>query len=99
MDEAGAELRAAFGEPRRLGVGPAPHGDLPRGDAGHGSGIGPLEWYFNEGPRAVPGDGRRRQQHATSGSRRAYPDPTDPDFVPVGIDQLFDDDEHAVATA
>ena len=26
----------------------------------------------------------------TSGSRRAYPDPTDPDYVPVGIDHVFD---------
>ena len=26
----------------------------------------------------------------TSSSRRAYPDPTDPDYVPVGIDHVFD---------
>ena len=54
------------------------------------SGIGPLEWYFNDGPFPVAGRGRRADATSVLPLRRAYPDPHDPDVVPVGIDGVFD---------
>jgi len=52
------------------------------------SGIGPLEWYFNAGPLAVDGaDGAIDASYYRLS--RAYPDPDDPEFQPLGIDGLF----------
>jgi penicillin amidase len=52
------------------------------------SGIGPLEWYFNDGPHAVPGTaGAINNTYYRFSS--AYPDPEDPAFEPVGIDRVF----------
>ena len=88
MDEAGAELRAALGEPDGWTWGRLHTATFKEATIGTGSGIGPLEWYFNRGPVAAPG-----AAGAVSASyyrlRRAYPDPTDPEFVPLAIDQLF----------
>jgi penicillin amidase len=88
MDEAGAELRATFGAPDHWSWGRLHTATFREATLGQ-SGIGPLEWYFNEGPHAVPG---------TAGAVNntyvrfmwAYPDPDDPDYVPVGIDHVFD---------
>ena len=53
------------------------------------SGIGPLEWYFNEGPRAVPGTaGAVNNTYFRYSS--AYPDPTDPDYRPGRHRPVFD---------
>ena len=88
MDEAGAELRAALGEPDGWNWGRLHTATFKEATIGTGSGIGPLEAYFNRGPVAAPG-----AAGAVSASyyrlRRAYPDPNDPEFVPLGIDQLF----------
>jgi acyl-homoserine lactone acylase PvdQ len=52
------------------------------------SGIGPLEWYFNSGPRQVQGaDGAIFNNYYQPW--RAFPDPTDPDYVPAGLDSVF----------
>ena len=53
------------------------------------SGIAPLEWFFDKGPYPVGGtDGA---PDATSWDvSAAYPDPTDPTYVPVGIDGVFE---------
>jgi penicillin amidase len=88
MDEAGAELRAAFGSPDGWSWGRVHTATFREATLGV-SGIGPLEWYFNEGPRAVPGTaGAVNNTYFRFSS--AYPDPTDPDYLPVGIDHVFD---------
>ena len=88
MDEAGAELRAAFGSPDGWSWGRIHTATFREATLGT-SGIGPLEWYFNEGPRAVPGTaGAVNNTYFRFSS--AYPDPTDPDYRPVGIDHVFD---------
>jgi penicillin amidase len=88
MDEAGAELRAAFGEPDAWDWGHLHTATFREATIGTGSGIGPLESYFNRGPVAAPG-----AAGAVNASyyrlNRAYPNPTDPEFVPLAIDQLF----------
>ena len=88
MDEAGAELRAAFGDPDRWDWGRLHTATFKEATIGTGSGIGPLEWYFNDGPVAVPG-AAGAPDNTYYRLSRAYPDPTDPDFKPLRIDQLF----------
>ena len=52
------------------------------------SGIGPLEWYFNDGPVGVPG-AAGAIDNTSYRLGRAYPDPTDPDVKPLGFNGLF----------
>jgi penicillin amidase len=52
------------------------------------SGIGPLEWYFNHGPVDV-GGAAGAADNTSYRISRAYPDPTDPAFVPQGLETLF----------
>ena len=88
MDEAGAELRAAIGSPDRWSWGRLHTATFREATLGE-SGIGPLEWYFDDGPHAVPGIAgaiNNTYYHFTA----AYPDPQDPDYQPVGIDHVFD---------
>jgi penicillin G amidase len=88
MDEAGAELRATIGSPDRWSWGRLHTATFREATLGE-SGIGPLEWYFNDGPHAVPGMAgaiNNTYYHFTA----AYPDPEDPDYRPVGIDHVFD---------
>ncbi len=88
MDEAGAELRVSIGSPESWSWGRLHTATFREATLG-GSGIGPLEWYFNEGPHAVPGTaGAVNNTYMRFSS--AYPDPTDPDYVPVGIDHVFE---------
>ena len=76
MDEAGAELRASIGSPDSWSWGRL-HGATFREATLGSSGIGPLEWYFNEGPYAVPGTaGAVNNTYMRFSS--AYPDPTTP---------------------
>ena len=87
MDEAGADLRAAYGGPESWSWGRLHTATFEEGTLGT-SGIGPLEWYFNDGPVGVPGAaGAIDNTYYRLG--RAYPDPTDPDFKPLGINGLF----------
>ena len=88
MDEAGAELRAAFGDPDLWDWGRLHTATFREATIGTGSGIGPLEWYFNQGPVAVPG-AAGAVYNSYYRLSRAYPDPSDPEFEPLGIDQLF----------
>ena len=62
MDEAGAELRAAVGAPEGWTWGRLHTATFREATLGT-SGIGPLEWYFNDGPHPVAGHGRRDRQH------------------------------------
>ncbi len=88
LDEAGAELRAAFGASDGWSWGRLHTATFREATLGQG-GIGPLEWYFNEGPSAVPGTaGAVNNTYMRFSS--AYRDPDDPDYVPVGIDRVFD---------
>ncbi|HEY4632594.1 MAG TPA: penicillin acylase family protein, partial [Candidatus Limnocylindrales bacterium] len=87
MDEAGAELRAAFGEPTGWTWGRLHTATFQEATLGQ-SGIGALEWYFNHGPVDVGGvAGAIDNTYYRLG--RAYPDPTDPEFVPLDITGLF----------
>ncbi len=88
MDAAGAALRSAYGDPSGWSWGRLHTATFQEQTIGANSGIGPLEWYFNEGPVTVPGAaGAPNAQYYRF--RAAYPDPTDPSYVPVGIDELF----------
>jgi penicillin amidase len=87
MDDAGAELRAAFGDPGGWIWGRMHTVTFREATLGS-SGIGPLEWYFNSGPTAVDGaDGAVDASYYRL--RRGYPDPEDPDFQPLGMNGLF----------
>ena len=48
------------------------------------SGIGPLEWYFDQGPLAL-GGAAGAVDNTYYLFRRAYPDPTDPTYRPTGL--------------
>ena len=88
MDEAGSELRSSIGSPDRWSWGRLHTATFREATLGH-SGIGPLEWYFNDGPYAVPGiAGAINNTHGHYSD--AYPDPGDPGYQPVGIDHVFD---------
>ncbi|MEP6639470.1 MAG: penicillin acylase family protein [Chloroflexota bacterium] len=87
MDEAGADLRSADGGPESWSWGRLHTATFEEATLGT-SGIGPLEWYFNDGPIGVPGAaGAIDNTYYRLG--RAYPDPTDPEFKPLGINGLF----------
>jgi penicillin amidase len=88
MNEAGAELRDAFGDPGSWDWGHLHTATFKEATIGTGSGIGPLEWYFNRGPVAAPG-AAGAVDNTYYRLSRAYPDPSDPEFVPLGIAQLF----------
>jgi len=88
MDEAGAELRAAIGSPDRWSWGRLHTATFREATLGQ-SGIGPLEWYFNDGPHPVPGMAGAIDNTYFRFSR-AYPDPDDPAYKPVGIAHVFD---------
>ena len=88
LDAAGADLRGAYGDPKDWTWGRA-HQAVFREQTLGESGIGPLEWYFNKGPVAVAGAaGAVRNNYYRID--RAYPDPNDPDFKPVGTASLFE---------
>lgn len=88
MDEAGSELRDAIGSPDRWSWGRLHTATFREATIGQ-SGIGPLEWYFDDGPHPVPGTaGAINNTYFRFSS--AYPDPDKPDDRPVGIDHVFD---------
>jgi penicillin amidase len=88
LDATGADLRAAFGDPKdwtwdRL------HKATFREQTLGTSGIGPLEWYFNKGPYSVAGASGAVDNNYFRPSR-AYPDPNDPTYKPVGFAGAFE---------
>jgi penicillin amidase len=87
FDATAANLRERVGEPGRWTWGRLHIVDFREQSLGL-SGIGPLEWYFNSGPRQVQGaDGAIFNNYYQTW--RAFPDPTDPDYVPAGLDSVF----------
>ncbi|HET9345836.1 MAG TPA: penicillin acylase family protein [Candidatus Limnocylindrales bacterium] len=88
LDAAGAELRGAYGEPKDWTWGRVHRATFREQTLGT-SGIGPLEWYFNKGPVAV-GGAAGAVTNTYYRPDRAYANPYDPDFEPVGIEGLFD---------
>jgi len=88
LDEAGTELRAAYGDPANWTWGRVHQARFEEATLGS-SGIGPLEWYFNKGPFAAPG-AAGAVNNVYYRPSRAYPDPDDPSYVPVGIAGVFD---------
>lgn len=88
LDRAGLELRRTLGEPDRW-TWDRLHVAIFREQTLGTSGIGPLEWYFNRGPQPVAG-AAGVVNNTYYQPRRAYEDPEDPDYVPVGLDRLFE---------
>ena len=87
LDATAANLRETVGAPGRWTWGRLHTVDFQEQTLGR-SGIGPLEWYFNSGARQVAGVAGAvlNNYYRTS---RAFADPRDPDFVPVGLDAMF----------
>jgi penicillin amidase len=88
LDGAGADLGAIYGAPSGWTWGRLHTATFKEPTLGS-SGIGPLEWYFNDGPHAVAGAAGAIDA-VSYRFRRAYPDPLDPDYVPVGPNGVFD---------
>jgi penicillin amidase len=87
VEEAGAALRATLGEPASWRWGRLHRVTFAESTLG-GSGIGPLEWYFNAAPREVAGaDGAVLNNYYRLA--RAYPDPYDPSYDPLGLGNVF----------
>ena len=87
LDRTAAELRATVGEPGRWTWGRIHTVEFREQTLG-GSGIGPLEWYFNSGARQVPGaNGAIFNNYYQEW--RAFPDPNNPGYVPAGLDSVF----------
>ncbi|MES2210318.1 MAG: penicillin acylase family protein [Chloroflexota bacterium] len=87
LDRTGADLRAAVGPPARWTWGRI-HTVTFREQTLGVSGIGPLEWYYNAGARQV-GGGAGAVQNNYYRTWKAYPDPEDPSYAPVGLNALF----------
>ncbi len=88
LDRAGAELRAALGEPSAWRWGRLHRVTFRESTLG-GSGIGILEWYFNAATREVSGANGTVNNNYYRFSR-AYPDPYDPRYEPVAFDRVFE---------
>ena len=88
LDAAGADLRAAFGDPTDWTWGRLHQATFREQTLGT-SGIGPLEWYFNKGAYSVAGAAGAVDNNYYRPSR-AYPDPNDPDYKPVGFAGVFE---------
>jgi penicillin amidase len=87
LDEAGKELRATYGDPAGWTWGALHRARFEEQTLGT-AGIGPLEWYFDKGPFPAPGAAGAVNNTYYRPSR-AYPDPDDPEYVPVGLDGVF----------
>ncbi|MGP1673863.1 MAG: penicillin acylase family protein, partial [Candidatus Limnocylindrales bacterium] len=87
LDDAGADLRA-LGDPDTWTWGRLHTATFKEATIGTGSGIGPLEWYFNVGPMAVPGAaGAVDNTYYQLG--RGYPDPDEPGSSGLGVEDIF----------
>ena len=87
MDAAGADLRATLGDPPAWRWGVLHTATFAEQTLGT-SGIAPLETYMNRGPVEVPGAAGAVNNTYYQLSR-GYPDPDDPESVPVGLGGLF----------
>lgn len=87
IDSTAAALRKAYGDPANWTWGRLHQVQFKESTLGS-SGILPLEWYFDPPSRAVAGaDGAIDNNYY--GLSRAYPDPEKPDYVPLGITDVF----------
>jgi penicillin G amidase len=88
LDEAGRQLRAAFGDPARWSWGRL-HTVTFRESTLGVSGIAPLEWYFDSPSRPIAGaDGAINNEYYRFSP--TYPDPYDPSSTPVSLGHAFD---------
>jgi penicillin amidase len=88
LDATGADLRAALGDPKDWTWSRLHTATFEEQTLGT-SGIGPLEWYFNKGPYKLAGAAGAVDNNYYRPSR-AYPDPFDPDYKPVGFAGVFE---------
>jgi len=87
IDGAAADLKQALGDPANWHWGTLHTVTFKESTLGS-SGLLPLELYFNPSARGVAGaDGAIDNNYYQVS--RAYPDPDDPDFNPLGLGQLF----------
>jgi penicillin amidase len=87
IDTTAAELRKAYGDPATWTWGRLHQVQFKESTLGS-SGIAPLEWYFDPAARPVAGaDGAIDNNYYRVS--RAYPDPTDPDYVPLKLTEVF----------
>ncbi len=87
LDTAGATLRADVGDPARWVWGRLHTVTFAEPTLGS-SGIGPLEWYFTQGPYPV-GGAAGAPDNTYWQADAAYPDPDDPDAEPAGLETVF----------
>jgi penicillin amidase len=87
LDRAGAELRTTLGDPESWRWGRLHRVTFAESTLG-GSGIGPLEWYFNAAPREV-GGANGAILNTYYRLSRVYEDPYDPTYSPVGLGEVF----------
>ncbi len=88
LDETGAELRATLGEPTAWTWGRL-HRAVFRDPTLGESGVAPIEFLLNHGPVPVNGAaGAVDNSHYDLS--RVYPDPTNPEYAPVGIERAFE---------
>ncbi|MCI0347397.1 MAG: penicillin acylase family protein, partial [Chloroflexi bacterium] len=88
FDRVGADLRAAFGEPRGWTWGRVHPVTFREATLGI-SGIGPLEWYFNAAARPAPGAAGAVNNNYYR-LWRLYDDPYDEADVPVDLGAAFE---------
>jgi penicillin G amidase len=88
LDAAGADLRAAYGDPGSWTWGKVHQATFREATLGT-SGIPVLEWYFNKGPVEV-GGAAGAVQNTYYRPDRQYPDPYHPTEEPAGYKGLFD---------
>jgi penicillin amidase len=88
VDAAAADLRATFGDPAGWTWGREHTITFEEGTLG-GSGLPVITWYFNAGPFPVAG-AAGAVDNTYYNFAAAYPDPTDPTYVPGGLRQVFD---------
>ena len=87
VDQTAAAMRTTYGDPSGWTWGRLHTVEFRESTLGN-SGIPPLEWYFNAGPRPVPGaDGAVNNNYYRV--QRAYADPDDPGDVPPGNHEVF----------
>jgi penicillin amidase len=87
IDGVAADMRKAFGAPANWTWGKL-HTVAFKEQTLGSSGIAPLEWYFDASARAVAGADGAIQNNYYQVSR-AYPDPNDATYVPLGVADLF----------
>ncbi|MES1239878.1 MAG: penicillin acylase family protein, partial [Chloroflexota bacterium] len=87
IDGVAADMRKALGDPANWTWGKLHTVAFKERTLGS-SGIAPLEWYFDASARPVAGADGAIQNNYYQVSR-AYPDPNDPDYVPLGVADLF----------